>query len=99
MDFSLTENYENVDNTARDIIILACISKKYFAPHIMQTKANPLVWTTGLMCPEAYTLDNAITGYISNEPAANIRDRAAKAYATYQKCGEKAARNLLVTGW
>jgi hypothetical protein len=99
MDFSLHERFENTDSLQRDAIILACKSKKYFTPHLTPTRSNPLVWTTGLMCPEAYTLHDALTGYIQNEPAESIRIKAAKAYAKYQRCGEKAARNLLVTGY
>jgi len=99
MDFELNEDFSNSDGNTRDCIILACISKSYFAPHLKQTKANPLVWTTGLMCPEAYTLHDALSGYVNRETAEEVRTRAAKAYAQYQKCGEKAARRLLVTGF
>jgi hypothetical protein len=99
MDFQLTETYANADARKRDIIILACYSKRFFSPHLRAANVNPLVWTTGLMCPEAYTLHDAITGYVNNETNENIRKRAAKSYSTYQKCSEKAARNLLVTGW
>ena len=99
MDFELTGSFENSDDKKRDCIILACISKSYFASHLRATKANPLVWTTGLMCPEAYTLHDALTGYINHETDEMIRTRAALAYSKYQKCSEKAARNLLVTGW
>ena len=60
---------------------------------------NPLVWSSGLMSPEAYTLHDAIESYINNEPVENIRSSAARAYSKYQKCSEKAARNLLVSGW
>lgn len=99
MDFELNEDFSNSDGNTRDCIILACISKSYFAPHLKQTKANPLVWTTGLMCPEAYTLHDAISGYVNRETVEEVRTRAAKAYAQYQKCGEKAARRLLVAGY
>jgi len=99
MDFSLSQKFSNTDNTIRDAIILACISKKYFAGHLLATKANPLVWSTGLMSPEAYTLHDALETYINKGPVENIRASAAKAYAKYQKCGEKAAKNLLVTGF
>jgi hypothetical protein len=51
------------------------------------------------MCPEAYTLHDAVRSYIKNEPAASIRNSAAQAYSKYQKCGFNAAKNLLVTGW
>lgn len=99
MDFQLDKTFENSDGKQRDCIILACISKSYFANHLKEAKANPLVWTTGLMCPEAYTLHDALTGYINNESRESIRTKAALAYSKYQKCSEKAARNLLVTGW
>ncbi|WP_375300312.1 hypothetical protein [Niastella sp. OAS944] len=99
MDFTLQESYRNTDSLKRDAIILACKSKKFFTPHLAATRSNPLVWTTGLMCPEAYTLHDALTGYIQNEPAESVRSKAAKAYAKYQRCSEKAARNLLVTGY
>ena len=99
MDFELSKLYENADGKKRDCIILACISKDYFAPQVKAAKANPLVWTTGLMCPEAYTLHDALSGYVNNESDEQIRTRAALAYSKYQKCTVKAARNLLVTGW
>lgn len=99
MDFSLSESFRNADGRKRDAIMLACISKKYFAPHLSQTQARPLVWSTGLMSPEAYTLHDALNAYLDNQSPEAIRTAAAKAYAKYQKCGEKAARNLLVTGF
>lgn len=97
MDFNLQEKFENIDNEERDVIILACYSKNYFKPHLEKSKVNPLVWTTGLMAPEAYTIHDAITGYVNGETNEEIRVRAAKAYHKYQKCGLNAAKNLLVT--
>jgi len=94
LDMDLTKN-----PTPKDAIILACISKDYFAPYLSQTGANPLVWTTGLMAPEAYTLKAAIDGWILNEDTAAIRERAAQAYHQYQKCGMNGARRLLVSGY
>ena len=71
----------------------------YYRFGIRQTQANPLIWTTGLMAPEAYTLKWAIDGWIRNETDNEIRERAAKAYHNYQKCGLNAAKRLLVTGF
>jgi hypothetical protein len=51
------------------------------------------------MAPEAYIIHDAIMGYTHNETNESIRTRAALAYSKFQKCSEKAARNLLVTGW
>lgn len=99
MDFNLQESFSNQDGKTRDAIILACVSSKYFRPLLLQTKANPLVWSTGLMSPEAYTLHDALNAYVNGEQVATVRGNAAKAYARYQHCSMKAASNLLVSGY
>ncbi|QHI37176.1 hypothetical protein IMCC3317_25540 [Kordia antarctica] len=99
MEFNLNVKLKPANTKKRDAIILACISKDYFKPYLKKTGANPLVWTTGLMAPEAYTLKWALDGWILNESDAEIRERAAKAYHKYQKCGMRGARRLLVTGY
>ncbi len=99
MDFEISETFAARNTRKRNTIILACYSKHYFSPHLKQAGVEPLVWTTGLMAPEAYTLHDALTSYVAGENAEAIRTRAAKAYSRYQKCSEKAARGLLVTGW
>lgn len=99
MEFEVEGNFKPINDTNRDAIILACVSKTYFEPYLKQTKANPLVWTTGLMAPEAYTLKWAIDGWILNETGTQISERAAKAYNHYQKCGLKGASRLLINGY
>jgi hypothetical protein len=99
MDFRLTEQFSKVDNKKRDAIMLACISKNYFSSHLKISGATPLLWSTGLMSPEAYTLHDALEGYIRKEPTENIRSKAASAYSRYQHCSLKASRNLLVSGF
>jgi len=99
MDFQLPQLFVNEDGKMRECMILACTSKKYFAFPVKAVNANPLLWTNELMCPEAYTLHDAITGYINSESPEEIRMRAIKAYSKYQKCTEKSAGNILVTGW
>lgn len=99
MDFSLPDNFINADGKKRPCIILACSSRKFFTPLLKSTGSYPLVWTTGLMCPEAYTLHDAIGGFIDRRNNSEIRTLAAQAYHRYQKCGENAAHNLLVSGW
>lgn len=99
MDFQLMTLPQGKSANHRPAIILACISKSYFAAPLRATGATPLIWTTGLMAPEAYTLKSAIDGWILHENHDQIRERAAAAYDRYQKCGIKGARKLLVTGW
>ncbi|TBN03370.1 hypothetical protein EYD45_09885 [Hyunsoonleella flava] len=99
MEFDVSGKFEPINTENRDAIILACVSKSYFKPYLEQTKANPLVWSTGLMSPEAYTLKWALDGWVLNETDVEIRERAAKAYHHYQKCGINGAKRLLVTGY
>lgn len=99
MDFSLDDVYHNEDQKQRDAIILACYSKRFFSPLLQDCKVNPLVWSSHLMAPEAYVIHAALEGYAQAETNEQIRTRATQAYAQYQKCSIKAARNLLVTGW
>lgn len=100
MDFELPDTFKNSDTKTRDCIILACASKNYFAPYIQKANAKPLVWTSNLMCPEAYTIHDAITGYLGKENDEQIRTRAAAAYSKYHpSCSISCAKRLLVTGF
>jgi hypothetical protein len=99
MDFALAEYPRRANDRPRDAIILACASKQYFSEPLRQTGANPLLWTTGLMAPEAYVLKAALDGWMLKEDGDKIRRRAAEAYHQYQKCGMKAALNLFSSGW
>lgn len=99
MDFSLDSYPSKVDNKKREVVILACASKNYFYKHLRKTGVYPLLWTTNLMCPEAYTLDSVIDSWIIKDSPDKTREKAAQTYHKYQKCGIKGARNLLVTGY
>lgn len=99
MDFSLNSHPAPADVKTREVMILACASKNYFSAAIKKTGARPLLWTTGLMCPEAYTLAAAMDAWIKNEPGEKIEEAAAQTYHQYQKCGMKAARNLFAAGY
>jgi hypothetical protein len=100
MDFQLDAYPQKKSDTKREVIILACYSKSYFKEAIKQSGAKPLVWSTGLMSPEAYTLEGAIRAWIENKSDEEVRHAAAIGYSTYQKtCSVKSARGLLVTGF
>ena len=99
MDFSLESYPTKSDNKKREVVILACASRNYFYYHIKKTGAYPLLWTSNLMCPEAYTLDAVIDSWIKRESNETIRDKAAQTYSDYQKCGFAASKNLLRTGY
>lgn len=96
MDFTLTETYKQADDKKREAMIYACISRKYFSQHIKSSGAIPVVWTTGLCSPEAYSLAAALESRINNEAIENAAVRSAEAYSKYQKCSIRAAKKLMV---
>jgi hypothetical protein len=99
MDFNFERYPVKQNEIKREVILLACASKSFYKDAVKQSGAYPLLWTTNLMCPEAYTLKAAIDGWINNESYKSIQNRAAKEYAKYQHCSVSSANNLLVTGW
>ena len=100
MEFDVAVNYQSTDTTEKkDVIILACYSKEFFNAEITKANANPILWTTHLMAPEAYTLKAAFDGWLNKESGSQIDERAAQAYHKYQKCGIRGARNLFTTGF
>ncbi len=99
MDAQLAMEFPKPAGGNREAIVLACASKAYFANLLRASGAQPLLWTTGLMAPEAYTLKAAMDGWILHEKKEEIRRRAASAYAQYQKCGLAAALRLFSAEW
>jgi len=99
MDFQLQQFSRKKNEVHRDAVVLACASKRFFAEPVRASGAYPLLWTTGLMAPEAYTLKSTLDGWIAGENNEQVRDRAARAYDKYQKCGFRAAHRLLTSGW
>jgi hypothetical protein len=99
MDFDLPSYPAQNNNGRRGAIILCCASKSYFSTPLRRAGADPILWTNGLMAPEAYVLKAALDGWMANESGERIRSRAAEAYNTYQRCGLKAARGLFASGW
>ena len=83
----------------RQAIILACASKNYFGAGLRATGAEPVLWTTSLMAPEAYTLKTALDAWMAGGSGDEIRKQATQAYARYQKSSEGAAFHLFATGW
>jgi len=71
---------------ARSAIVLACVSASYFGPILRARGAHPLLMTRSLMAPEAYTLDAALSRWLSGGTPGDVRSAAAAAYCLHQKC-------------
>jgi hypothetical protein len=95
MDFSLPRPVPAAaGRAAGSSIVLACASKPYFLERLRAVGSHPLLLTTGLMAPEAYTLDAAIRSWAGRGSVAAVREAAALAYQKYQKSGIGGARKL-----
>jgi len=94
MDFTVPEVKQKQPGRGKAAIVLACKSKPYFGPRLAKLGCRSLLLTTNFMAPEAYTLEAALAGWIAGEQAKQIRERAAKAYHAYQKCGMAGARRM-----
>lgn len=94
MEFSVAQAQREPDASAKEAMVLACKSKPYFQPRLAKLQCRSVLLTTGFMAPEAYTLEAALAGWVAEESGAKIRERAARAYHKYQKCGLKGAQRL-----
>ena len=91
----LTQNPEKAVNALEsDAIVFACKSRDYFEPRLKDLGSHPLVLTTGLMAPEAYSLEAAITTWVTGAGDNEVRKSVAAAYAKYQKISSSAAGRL-----
>jgi hypothetical protein len=81
----------------RSSIVLACASRPYFHDLLRTGGSHPLLLTTGLMAPEAYTLEAALSAFAAGRDPEQVRESAADAYHRYQKCGRNAALRLFST--
>ena len=98
MDFTLPEVPKNDDAGAkaktRDAIVLCCRSRAYFEEKLKTRGARPILMTEQLMYPGSFLLKAAIDGWLKAESRSQIRERAARAYASNQKISTKAARGV-----
>jgi hypothetical protein len=93
MEFSVPEQAETA-RRSQSAIVLACASKPYFEAKLERAGAHPLLLTTNLMAPEAYTLHAALLAWFSGETSATVHGAAAGAYARYQKVSVRTSKRL-----
>ena len=97
MDFDLDVKPLSENPSGVPVMVFCCSSRLFFRENLETLGACPLLWTTGLMAPEGYVVEAAVTGWIAGERGTLLRNRVAAAYNKYQKCGTRAARHLFAT--
>jgi hypothetical protein len=81
----------------RSSIVLACASKPYFSELIRAGGSHPLLLTTGLMAPEAYSLEEALHTFAAGGSPMDVRHAAAGIYDRVQHCGLSGALRLFAS--
>jgi hypothetical protein len=94
MDFTVAAPAAGTAEPSRSAMVLACESGQFFGPMLESIPAHRLLLTTGLMAPEAYTLDAALTRWFEGGASQETREAAASTYDRYQHCGLRGARRL-----
>jgi hypothetical protein len=93
-DLTLSNPKAETAKPASDAIVLACKSEQYFLARLEQLRSHPLLLTTGLMAPEAYSLHAAIMRWAAGGSDDQVKKAAADSYNRYQKAGRKASARL-----
>lgn len=93
MDFTLqAPEAEEGNNTA--VIVLCCLSDKYFTQRLSNLGCQPILMTKQFMYPGSFILEAAIEKWRNGNNLADIRNAAGKAYAKNQKISLKAATGV-----
>jgi hypothetical protein len=79
-------------------VVLACLSHKYFAAPLASAACPPLITTSSLMAPEAYSLDAILRSWAAGDAPKVTRNKAGDAYANYQRIAAGAGRGVFVAG-
>ncbi len=74
--------------------VLACNSEGYFTRPLTSAGSMPLVMTRTLMAPEGYVLDAVLRGLGENDSPTELRRRAIRAYAAWQRIPERQAGSV-----
>jgi hypothetical protein len=81
----------------RSSIVLACASQQYFSELLRSGGSNPLLLTTGLMAPEAYSLEEALRTFAAGGSPMDVKRAAAAVYDRIQHCGLAGALRLFAS--
>ena len=76
------------------VIVLCCLSDRYFSARLRRVGCDPLLMTKQLMYPGSFLLDAAIESWRKGGGPADIKAAAAWAYAQNQKISVRAASTI-----
>lgn len=93
MDFR-QEPPEGVEENDTEVVVLCCLSEKYFRDRLEALGCRPLVMTSQFMYPGSFILSAAIESWWKGEGLGEIRSVAGRAYAANQKISVREATGI-----
>lgn len=93
MDFKL-QPPQPVAANHTEVIVLCCLSERYFGNRLRALGCRPRLMTQQLMYPGAFLLDAALESWRKGEDPERIRQAAARAYAKNQGISVRAAAGV-----
>ncbi len=93
MDFKL-EVPQKVEGNDTEVIVLCCLSEKYFGDRLRALGCRPILMTQQLMYPGSFLLHATIEKWRSGGTLADFRAVAAGSYAKNQKISVRAATGV-----
>jgi hypothetical protein len=93
MDFNL-EVPNKTEGNDTEVIVLCCLSEKYFGDRLSTAGCRPILMTQQLMYPGSFLLHAAIEKWRSGGTPTDLRRAAAAAYAKNQKISVRAATGV-----
>lgn len=93
MDFNLEAPKKSEGNDT-EVIVLCCLSDKYFGDRLSAVGCRPILMTQQLMYPGSFLLHAAIEKWRSGGTPTDLRTAAATAYAKNQKISARAATGV-----
>jgi len=93
------EPVKTVDGIKREGVVISCYSGYYFNRFFRAAQAYPLVFTSGLLYPGAFILDDVISSWATGKSRNECRIAAGESYNRIMKCGRQAGINLFLSGW
>jgi hypothetical protein len=93
MDFSL-EVPKKAEGNDTEVVVLCCLSEKYFGDRLSAVGCRPILMTQQLMYPGSFLLHATIEKWRSGATPTDLRTAAATAYAKNQKISVRAATGV-----
>jgi len=97
MDFQIPDP-EPIAGNDTEVVVLGCLSDRYFTSRLEKTGCKPILMTRQLMYPGSFILHSVIETWLKGGSLEAIREAAGRSYAGNQKISVRAATGVFAHG-